>query len=153
MSEKKTIAAGDLWRHVKRGSVYVVVNIVTMQSSAHRGVDMAEAVLYRAGDGRLWVRPLEEFLDGRFVYVGADDLDVGGWRPVMDVGLPASGERVQIVMHFATGGYSVYIAQYVRAYDADADVDVNAWLFEDGTRHPHEAVSHWRPLPDLPKQE
>jgi hypothetical protein len=72
-------------RHVKRGSEYMLLGIGKMQTSnwmdeqwSHEPqsgnppqrtldpVDMSEVAVYRGEDGKLWVRPREEFEDGRF---------------------------------------------------------------------------------------
>ncbi|TCP88944.1 hypothetical protein C8J31_102113 [Rhizobium sp. PP-CC-2G-626] len=72
-----------LYRHKKRGSEYELIGFGKMQSEEwtypHRyvdmgeretdmvSVDMKEVAIYRAlSDGSLWVRPREEFEDGRF---------------------------------------------------------------------------------------
>ncbi len=73
-------------RHIKRGSEYTLVGIGKMQSDhwvdgatikpvsaggqltiAASQIDMREVAIYRGKDGDLWVRPREEFDDGRFV--------------------------------------------------------------------------------------
>jgi hypothetical protein len=61
-------------RHKKRGSEYVLIGYGKMQSEEWvddgdlcRSVDMREVAIYRSvADGSLWVRPREEFEDGRF---------------------------------------------------------------------------------------
>lgn len=62
-------------RHKMRGSEYVLLGIGKMQSEnwyefdghpARPKVDMREVAIYRGTDGALWVRPREEFEDGRF---------------------------------------------------------------------------------------
>lgn len=55
-------------RHVKRGSEYFIVGQALLQSNKELK-DMEQMVVYRADDGTLWVRPLTEFEDGRFVPV------------------------------------------------------------------------------------
>ena len=67
-------------RHKKRGTEYVLLGFGKMQSehwyeqtaptnvtdSGLRNVDMREVAIYRGHDRQLWVRPREEFEDGRF---------------------------------------------------------------------------------------
>lgn len=61
--KRKEVPIGSLWRHVKSDKLYTVKDIVVVES------DLTLAVSYkRLGDNsRLhWLRPLDEFLDGRF---------------------------------------------------------------------------------------
>lgn len=71
-------------RHKKRGSVYTVVGQAEVQAS-NGPLQEGEAVaVYRGDDGKLWVRRVAEFEDGRFENVPdkaeltLDDLD-GTW--------------------------------------------------------------------------
>lgn len=64
-------------RHVKTGGEYTLLGIGRMQAKQHwvelgmQGdgdpLDMREVAIYRGADSKLWVRPREEFEDGRFV--------------------------------------------------------------------------------------
>ena len=51
-----------LWRHIKTDGIYAVLCPAVIE------VDLTPAVLYSksGGDGTVWVRPVTEFLDGRF---------------------------------------------------------------------------------------
>lgn len=64
-------------RHVKRGTEYVLIGIGKMQAESwhqykgrgeYEGVDMREVAIYRSvtEPTEIWVRPREEFEDGRF---------------------------------------------------------------------------------------
>lgn len=59
---------GTRWRHKKRGSEYIVVDgMAEVQvSEGHELTDYECFVVYKGRDGRHWVRPRAEFLDGRF---------------------------------------------------------------------------------------
>lgn len=52
---------GGLWTHCKSGGQYVVMFPAMIEATATPGV------AYCGHDGLIWVRPVEEFLDGRFV--------------------------------------------------------------------------------------
>jgi hypothetical protein len=56
------------WKHKKRGSTYVLVGVGTGQSDLHTTIEMQEFAVYYPVDKPhdIWVRPKEEFLDGRF---------------------------------------------------------------------------------------
>ena len=66
-------------RHRKRGTEYVLIGYGKMQASwmtesgtYGESVDMREVAIYRSvEDGSLWVRPREEFEDGRFAALKA----------------------------------------------------------------------------------
>ena len=61
--KRKEIPVGSLWRHLKTNTLYTVKDIVVVES------ELTLAVSYkRLGDNsRLhWLRPIDEFLDGRF---------------------------------------------------------------------------------------
>lgn len=53
---------GDFYLHIKTGGVYYAMYRATIEA------DMTPAVVYRGetDGGRVWVRPIAEFCDGRF---------------------------------------------------------------------------------------
>lgn len=54
---------GVTYRHRKTGGLYEVVDIATMEATQQ------PVVIYKAkADGRRWVRPHDEFCDGRFAF-------------------------------------------------------------------------------------
>ena len=60
---------GSTWKHLKRGSTYTIVGVGTMQVNGD--LDNTQVVIYRGYDRlggfvEFWVRPLDEFMDGRF---------------------------------------------------------------------------------------
>lgn len=53
-------------RHKQRGTEYEVIGVAELQMNADILVDGSEMIVYRGDDGRLWVRQIDEFEDGRF---------------------------------------------------------------------------------------
>jgi len=52
---------GSRWRHLKRGATYIVEGSCVIEALLVTGV------IYKSeADGTVWVRPLSEFVDGRF---------------------------------------------------------------------------------------
>jgi len=51
------------WTHVKSGGQYIVLFPVVIESGLVPGVAYSKI----GGDGLIWIRPITEFLDGRFV--------------------------------------------------------------------------------------
>lgn len=59
-------------QHVKRGSTYRVVGRAKIQTGTPLPDD-AEVMIYQGEeDGQLWVRPVDEFTDGRFRELGPE---------------------------------------------------------------------------------
>jgi|GEM_PF-1955697 len=57
-----------IYRHEARGTLYEVQGLARLQIEGEH--DMAECVVYLDLDfGRMWVRPVSEFIDGRFEQV------------------------------------------------------------------------------------
>ena len=55
--------SGQIWRHHKTEGEYEIVGIARLQVKT-TDLDMKECVIYKAlDDGKLWVRPLEDFLE------------------------------------------------------------------------------------------
>jgi hypothetical protein len=58
------IRTGQEYRHNKSGGLYYVICRALIEA------DLTPAVVYSsAKDGRIWVRPEAEFLDGRFTLI------------------------------------------------------------------------------------
>ena len=62
-----------MWRHKKRGSMYLEIGRGFAKVSHHPIEEMTAVVVYRGTDGKLWVRNAVEFDDGRFEPVTPDD--------------------------------------------------------------------------------
>jgi hypothetical protein len=58
------VSKGQIWKH-RKGTHYRVLHIGTHTEIGE------ELVIYTAvgGSGKVWVRPLEMFMDGRFEYL------------------------------------------------------------------------------------
>lgn len=55
--------SGDIWQHYKTKGEYEIIGIGQMQVKVE-SLDMKECVIYKArSDGKLWVRPLEDFVE------------------------------------------------------------------------------------------
>lgn len=54
------------WRHKKRGTEYTIMARAKMQCSSDPKFDDIEVVVYVGDAGQCWVRPKDEFFDGRF---------------------------------------------------------------------------------------
>lgn len=53
----------ETWRHVRTGGLYTVLSRDALVEAT-----LERVVVYQAaGAGQVWVRPEQEFLDGRFV--------------------------------------------------------------------------------------
>lgn len=63
----------EIWRHKKRGTTYTIIGRGKLQSSDPTGLgDNQPMVVYRSeADGSIWVRPTDEFEDGRFERVAS----------------------------------------------------------------------------------
>lgn len=55
---------GTYWRHRKTGALYRVIAVGRIEA------DLTPCVIYQGPSGDVWVRPREEFMDGRFVCEG-----------------------------------------------------------------------------------
>ncbi len=61
MNEKNT-QPGRLWTHVASGNLYTLLGIVRVQAEFPIS-DLTTVTVYKGGDGDLWLRPTEEFLE------------------------------------------------------------------------------------------
>ena len=67
--KRKEVPIGSLWRHLKTNTLYTVKDVVVVES------DLSLAVSYTQLKDRSrihWLRPVDEFLDGRFERVVLD---------------------------------------------------------------------------------
>lgn len=70
----------EIWQHVKSGGLY---RLETDTALIEDGV--VQAAIYRSlWDGQVWVRPVAEFFDGRFINLSVDE--VTDCRPLADRG-------------------------------------------------------------------
>jgi hypothetical protein len=61
-AKKQEVPVGSLWRHKKTGTIYTIKDIAILE------YDLSLVVSYKElGASKVhWIRPLSEFLDGRF---------------------------------------------------------------------------------------
>lgn len=70
----------EIWQHIKTGGLYRLETDVAIIEA-----DLGQAAIYRSlWDGRVWVRPVAEFFDGRFRNLSVDE--VADCRPLADRG-------------------------------------------------------------------
>lgn len=69
------INIGEKWKHLKTGGEYEIVGVGRLQVK-EESLDMTECVMYKSmkdsGEfkaGSIWIRPVSDFLDGRFVKI------------------------------------------------------------------------------------
>lgn len=61
---KEKVPIGSIWRHLKTETLYTIKDLVVREN------DLTVCVSYQKlmiGSQVHWIRPLDEFLDGRFV--------------------------------------------------------------------------------------
>lgn len=65
---REKLPSGSTWRHLKRGTTYEILNLAMFQDATGSGEhDMTIVVVYYSfARSTLCVRPVAEFLDGRF---------------------------------------------------------------------------------------
>lgn len=60
---RETVTVGSKWLHLKSKHTYEVIAVGYLESS------LTTIVVYKGSEGLVWVRPITEFLDGRFVAI------------------------------------------------------------------------------------
>lgn len=71
-----------IYMHIKTGKIYEIVHEGAMIES--EGLSGLLQVVYKSQEtGQVWVRPLKEFYDGRFQYLGEKESDV--FDPIADI--------------------------------------------------------------------
>ena len=61
---KEKVPIGSIWRHLKTETLYTIKDLVVRESDLTICVSYQKLML---GSQVHWIRPLDEFLDGRFV--------------------------------------------------------------------------------------
>ena len=62
----------EVWKHVKSGRLYIIIDPrAKYEETGNRCVVYKSLIT-----GQVWVRPLDEFMDGRFVNIAGDELRV-----------------------------------------------------------------------------
>jgi hypothetical protein len=70
MADDQAPSLGSIWQHCRRGTRYTVLHIGTLQTSEEPGLDDELCVIYQnISHYAVWVRPLTEFMDGRFIEI------------------------------------------------------------------------------------
>ena len=63
---KFTAKAGDVWKHKKRNVECKIIAIGALQVEDGRSISDMEPLIIYEHEGNYWVRPVDEFHDGRF---------------------------------------------------------------------------------------
>ena len=61
---KEKVPIGSIWRHLKTDTLYTIKDLVVRENDLKICVSYQKLMI---GSQVHWIRPLEEFLDGRFV--------------------------------------------------------------------------------------
>lgn len=61
---KEQVPIGSIWKHLKTETLYTIKDLVVKESDLKICVSYQKLMI---GSQVHWIRPLEEFLDGRFV--------------------------------------------------------------------------------------
>lgn len=61
---KEKVPIGSIWRHIKTENLYTVKDIVVRENDLTVSVSYQKLMI---GSQVHWIRPVDEFLDGRFV--------------------------------------------------------------------------------------
>lgn len=61
---KEKVPIGSIWRHLKTDTLYTIKDLVVRENDLKICVSYQKLMI---GSQVHWIRPLDEFLDGRFV--------------------------------------------------------------------------------------
>jgi hypothetical protein len=68
--DQEAPSIGSVWQDARRGTRYTILHIGTLQTSPEHGLDDELCVIYQnVSHYAVWIRPLEEFMDGRFIEI------------------------------------------------------------------------------------
>lgn len=96
-NDPATFETPELWTHLKRGGLYLIVfESATMQFNGEH-VDNTEMVVYRSVlDGKVWTRPKSQFFDGRFTKMDFRNMTIQ--EMVTETARAIIRESIQIAM-------------------------------------------------------
>ena len=129
-----------IWKHVKRGSEYKILGTALLQSkSPIAETDDLQLVVYQnIKTDDMWVRPSQEFYDGRFVQVESNSISVD---MRVCIGGPADGQ-----MWDAPGNtMNVYVPKFKTPITVQDTIEYDTAVYvKEGIRINDKMLLFWR---------
>jgi hypothetical protein len=118
------VSNSEMWRHKKSGGIYAWVMTVVREE------DQKVLVVYRGvNDGVRWARPADEFYDGRFERIDADDQPTEPAQPATQAGAGERGAAFREASSLATALFKKHFA-----HEPDYASGAVVWRLCDTTR-------------------